>query len=104
MRIVGARFPDRRAFAAREELRRRHRLAERDIAVRRLGTTDYAVLPTELVLAGRFEAEHVADAVRVIAEHGGEVVVNLDASTIYVPLRPRQEPQAPKRRISRSPC
>jgi hypothetical protein len=78
VRILGARFPDRRAFKAREELRHRHGLAERDIGVRRLGTTDYAVLPTDLVLAGRFETEQAADAVRVIERHGGEVLVNRD--------------------------
>jgi hypothetical protein len=76
MRIVGGRFPDRRAFKAREELRHRLGLAERDVGVRRLGTTDYAVLPTDLVLAGRFEAEQAADVVRVIERHGGELLVN----------------------------
>jgi hypothetical protein len=85
MRIVGARFPDRRAFEAREELRRRHRLGERDISVRRLGTTDYAVLPTDLVLAGRFAPEHVADAVRVIEGLGGEVLVNREEAPIERP-------------------
>ena len=78
MRIVGGRFRDRRAFEAREELRHRHGLAERDIGVRRLGTTDYAVLPTDLVLAGRFEPDQAADAVSVIERHGGEVVVDRD--------------------------
>ena len=86
MRIVGARFSDRRAFAAREELRHRHRLAERDIGVRRLGTTDYAVQPTDLVLAGRFEPEQAADAVRVIERHGGEVLVNRDESPTEFPI------------------
>jgi hypothetical protein len=78
MRIVGARFPDRRAFKARGELRHRHGLAERDIGVRRLGTTDFAVLPTDLVLAGRFETEQAADAIRVIEQLGGEVLVDRD--------------------------
>jgi hypothetical protein len=86
MRIVGARFPDRRAFKAREELRHRHGLAERDIGVRRLGTTDYAVLPTDLVLAGRFETEQAADAVLVIERHGGEVLVNRDETPTEIPI------------------
>ena len=86
MRIVGARFPDRRAFKAREELRHRHGLAERDIAVRRLGTTDYAVLPTDLVLAGRFEAEEAADAIAVIEQLGGEVLINRDESPSEFPI------------------
>lgn len=85
MRILGARFPDRRAFTAREELRQRHGLAARDIAVRRLGTTDYAVLPTDLVLAGRFETEQADDAVRVIEQHGGEVLVNRDEAPTEIP-------------------
>jgi len=89
MRIVGARFPDRRAFTAREELRRRHGLAERDIGVRRLGTTDYAVVPTDLVLAGRFEAEQAADAIRVIEQLGGEVLVNRDEAQTETPIPPR---------------
>ena len=87
MRIVGARFPDRRAFKAREELRHRHGLAERDIAVRRLGTTDYAVLPTDLVLAGRFEIDQAADAIRVIEQLGGEVLVNRDETPPEAPAR-----------------
>ncbi|MEZ0241325.1 MAG: hypothetical protein ACAH65_11050 [Chloroflexota bacterium] len=85
MRIVGARFSDRRAFDAREELRRRHRLGERDISVRRLGTTDYAVLPTDLVLAGRFAPEHVADALHVIEQLGGEVLVNREEAPMERP-------------------
>ena len=85
MRIVGARFSDRRAFKAREELRHRHGLAERDIGVRRLGTTDYAVLPTDLVLAGRFETEQAADAIRVIEQLGGEVLVNRDEAPTEFP-------------------
>jgi len=86
MRILGARFPDRRAFTAREELRQRHGLAARDIGVRRLGTTDYAVLPTDLVLAGRFESEQAADAVRVIERHGGEVLVDRDETPSEIPI------------------
>jgi hypothetical protein len=104
MRIVGATFPDRRAFDAREELRRRHRLSERDIGVRRLGTTDYAVLPNELVLAGRFEAGQAADAVEVIERYGGAVVVNRDELNFEEPA-PTTEPRdagRPGRPASRS--
>ena len=85
MRIVGGRFRDRRAFEAREELRNRHGLAERDIGVRRLGTTDYAVLSADLVLAGRFDTEQAADAVLVIERHGGEVLVNRDETASELP-------------------
>lgn len=44
------------------------------------------MLPTDLVLAGRFETEQAADAVRVIERHGGEVLVNRDETPTETPI------------------
>jgi hypothetical protein len=77
MRVLAAAFVEPGgATRVLRELRRRFGLAPGDAAVAPLGTAGMAVAKT--VFAGRFEDENVPEVRRVVAEHGGEVVSEVD--------------------------
>lgn len=77
MRVLAAAFAEPvGATRVLRELRRRFGLAPGDAAVAPLGTAERT--DGQTVLAGRFEDEVVPEVRRVVAEHGGEVVAEID--------------------------
>jgi hypothetical protein len=104
VRVIAATFKDEEsAGCALSELREAYDLAEDDAELAPLG-----VAGTEsedaLVLAGRFRDERVEPIRRLVEEHGGSVVVNVDeAITRRRPLVPplRTEEARPRERLPR---
>jgi hypothetical protein len=78
MRVLAAKFPDRRiASAVRERLRRELDVAAPDLAIAPLAsaTEDRT---DETVLAGRFDDRAAAEVAKLVRDAGGEIVANVD--------------------------
>jgi hypothetical protein len=88
MRVLAARFPDRRrALAVRDLLCRRLRLAKPDLAVAPLGVPGQES-SSDMLIAGRFADEQAPEVAEIVREAGGEIVANVDESW----TRPRVSP------------
>lgn len=89
MRVLAARFSDRRiASAVRETLQRRLRVATLDIAP--LGIPGQPSSEVTL-LAGRFSDAQAPEVAELVLEAGGEIVADVDEML----TRPRSAPRAP---------
>jgi hypothetical protein len=94
MRVLAARFPDRRrAFAVKDLLRRKldgDPPPEVDIAPLAVPGEDSTT--TDTLLAGRFADDQAREVTALVQQGGGEIVVNVDESW----TRPRVTPSRPK--------
>lgn len=78
MRVLAARFPDRRiAAAVRELLQLRLRIDPPDLDIAPLGVPGQPST-TETLLAGRFADDQTAEVSQLVRENGGEIVANVD--------------------------
>ena len=78
MRVLAAKFRDRRAASAvRERLQNALRDDASDVAIAPLGTPGQAACD-DTVLAGCFPDNEAAAVTQLISEAGGEVVANVD--------------------------
>jgi hypothetical protein len=78
MRVLAARFADRRiASAVREMLERRMRLHASDVEIAPLGDCD-SLSDTGTLLAGRFPDDQATTVVGWIRDAGGEIVADVD--------------------------
>lgn len=78
MRVLAARFSDRRGAAtALRKLRRTMALSEQDVDVAPLGIPGQAE-HGEAVLAGRFPDDRLAEVRELVRQAGGEIVANVD--------------------------
>jgi hypothetical protein len=74
--VLGARFgTTHAALTALRELRARFGLGEHDAEVLPLGSTQYDAPTSDLILAARFKPELVPQAVEILEDLGGRVVV-----------------------------
>ena len=79
MRVLAARFPDRkRAAAALRALRLRLGLADDDAEIAPLGTPGRGDEGEQTLLAGRFDDPHTAIVRTIVADSGGQVVADVD--------------------------
>jgi hypothetical protein len=82
MRVLAARFPDRRlASAVRDLLQHRLHPRPRELDIAPLGLlTQPADEPADdcMVLAGRFLDEQAREVADLVREAGGEIVANVD--------------------------
>ena len=93
MRVLAAAFEDAAdASSTLEELRERYGLRPGDAAIAPLGSAGSPEPRT--VLAGRFDEEEVPEVRTVVAEHGGEVVSDVDERWTHPPtLHESLEPE-----------
>ena len=78
MRVLAARFADRRiASAVRELLRSRMHIAPPDVDIAPLANVDEPSTD-DTVLAGRFPDHAAAEAAELLLGAGGEIVANVD--------------------------
>lgn len=88
MRVLAARFPDRkRAASALRALRLHFRLADDDADIAPLGTPGKGNEGEQTLLAGRFEDAHTQIVRTIVADSGGQVVADVDEQW----TRPRVE-------------
>ena len=88
MRVLAARFSDRRiAAAVCEMLQRRLRLDPPDVDIAPLGVLGQPPT-TDTLLAGRFADDQAAEVSALVRENGGEIVANVDETW----TRPRPRP------------
>jgi hypothetical protein len=74
--VLGARFgTTHAALTALRELRARFGLGEHDAEVLPLGSTQYDAPTSDLILAARFKPELVPQAVEILEDLGGRVLV-----------------------------
>ena|SRR5687768_9795393 len=79
MRVLAAKFADRRiASAVRELLRRELDLAAPDLAIAPLASATEDRTTDETVLAGRFDDRAAAEVAKLVRDAGGEIVANVD--------------------------
>ena len=77
MRVLAARFADRRiASAVRDLLHRRMHLAPPDVDIAPLAVDEPAT--DETLLAARFPDRDAAEAAALLRDAGGEIVANVD--------------------------
>ncbi len=89
MRVVAARFSDRRiASAVREKLQRTLQVAPPDVDIAPLGIPGQPAIDATL-LAGRFSDAQAPEVAELVREAGGEIVANVDESL----TRPRANPR-----------
>ena len=95
MRVLAARFSDRRiASAVREILQRRLHLEAPDVDIAPLGIPGQPAT-NDTLLAGRFSDAQAPEVAELVREAGGEIVANVDESWTrprVVPRRPRWKP------------
>ncbi len=78
MRVLAARFPDRRVAAAVSEmLQRRLHLDPPDLGIAPLGVPGQPA-NDDMLLAGRFEDDQAAEVAELVCAAGGEIVANVD--------------------------
>jgi len=78
MRVLAARFPDRRrASTVLGALHRRFPVDPQDVAIAPLGVPGQAS-DGETLLAGRFPEELTDQVGEIVSEAGGEIVVDVD--------------------------
>lgn len=78
MRVLAARFPDRRiAAAVREMLQRRLRIDPPDVDIAPLAIPGQPST-TDTLLAGRFADDQAAEVSKLVRDAGGEIVANVD--------------------------
>jgi hypothetical protein len=78
MRVLAARFADRRiASAVKEMLERRLRLHASAVGIAPLGDPDRPS-DTDTLLAGRFPDDEAPNVIGWLSEAGGEIVVDVD--------------------------
>lgn len=91
MRVLAARFSDRRiASAVRDTLQRRLQVAPPDVDIAPLGIPGQPSSEVTL-LAGRFSDAQAPEVAELVLEAGGEIVANVDEML----TRPRVAPRAP---------
>jgi hypothetical protein len=80
MRVLAARFPDRRiASAVREMLQRRLHLDAPDVDIAPLGVPGQpATSDNDMLLAGKFADDQAAEVAELVRAAGGEIVANVD--------------------------
>ena len=79
MRVLAARFPDKRgASAALDALRARLHLPAGDAAIAPLGTPGEGETGDLTLLAGRFRDDQTASVRALVKQSGGEVVADVD--------------------------
>lgn len=77
MHVLGARFgTTHAALTALRKLRARFALGEHDAEVLPLGSTQYDAPTSDLILAARFKPELASEAVAILEDLGGRVVVD----------------------------
>lgn len=78
MRVLAARFSDRRiASAVRDMLRRRMDVAPPDVEIAPLGIPGQPST-NDTLLAGRFSDAQAPEVAELVVEAGGEIVANVD--------------------------
>jgi hypothetical protein len=79
MRVLAAAFEDEAAAqSVLDELRRRYRLLPGDASIAPMGTDDPSESRT--LLAGRFDDDAVPVISDIVANHGGQIVSDVDES------------------------
>jgi hypothetical protein len=93
--ILGARFgTTHAALTALRELRARFALGEHEAEVLPLGSTQYDAPTSDLILAARFQPEVVPEAVAILEDLGGRVVVEhpeWQAMPLPVAIEPQRD-------------